>query len=205
MALIRSLVAWLSSRKSLMSLAFRLACVASRSRRAGSPPSRRWRSACGGGGGGPLGLDDRHARAARTIRSRASTFPNIRATSTGTPSPQRRQIRLDQGDRRRRPRRRAFPAQLGGRQGGGHRERAPITSSIGAARRSRRSAGSSRTRRSRRTCCRRCSTSRRPRNPRPASATSTRQPTQADMKVMLEEMQRYLRPQARHLHHRRFL
>ena len=51
---------------------------------------------------------------------------------------QRRQIRLDQGDRGRRPRRRALPGQLAGARSWPAFRTAPITSSIGAGRRSRR-------------------------------------------------------------------
>ena len=74
----------------------------------------------------------------RTTRSTASTSPNIRAISIGARSQcERRQIRLDQGDRRRRPRRRAIPGRIGTGPRRPACRMAPIISSIGAARRTR--------------------------------------------------------------------
>ena len=72
---------------------------------------------------------------------------------------QRRQLRLDQGDRGRRPSRRALPGQLGGRQAGRHSaRRLSLRLLVPPADRGSRP-GSSRTCRSRTTRCPRCSTS----------------------------------------------
>ena len=127
-----------------------------------------------------------------TIPSMASTSPNTRATiDWNAVAEQRRQIRLDQGDRGRRPSRRAIPGQLGGRQSGRHSaRRLSLRLLVPPADRGGRP-GSSRTCRSKTTRCRRCSTSRRRRLRRPAIAISSAKAAIADMKVMLEEMERH--------------
>ena len=136
----------------------------------------------------------------------ASTSPNIRATiDWNAVEAQRRQIRLDQGDRRRRPADEKFAANWAGREGGRHSaRRLSFRLLVPSAERGSRP-GSSRTCRSRTTPC------------RPVldvEATPTSQTCQrhlerdsaiADMKVMLDEMERHYGTPAGHLHQRRLL
>ena len=115
---------------------------------------------------------------------------------------QRREVRLDQGDRRRRPSRRALPGQLAGRQARRHpARRLSLRLLVPAADRGSRP-GSSRTCRSRPTRCRRCSTSSR----RPNSQTCRRHLERDQTDRRHEGDARRdgapLRQAADHLHHR---